>query len=103
MIDGITGKYTRAPTLYRIALMTRPPKFQQMADAITAATITAVDRHLAHLGLYPRSDSAGLAPVAPLPPDGRVLWTPPHTPPLPYSILLRPLLPYSTLPRASPL
>ena len=44
-----------------------PPKFQQMADAIPAATIAAVDRHLAHLGLYPRSDSAGLAPVAPLP------------------------------------
>ena len=39
----------------------------------------------------------------PDPPDGRVLWTPPHTPPLPYSTLLRPLLPYSTLPRASPL
>ena len=108
-----------------------------MADAISAATIAAVDRHLAHLGLYPRSDSAGLAPVAPPPPtdggwgphhtllrsrtvlccapcsltvhfrgprpcssapsDGRVLWTPPHTPPLPYSTLLRPLLPYSTL------
>ena len=118
-----------------------PPKFQQMADAISAATIAAVDRHLAHLGLYPRSDSARLAPVAPppptdgccgphhtllrsrtvlccgpcsltfrgprpcssAPPDGRVLWTPPHTPPLPYSTLLRPLLPYSTLPRASSL
>ena len=39
-----------------------------MADAISAATIAAVDRHLAHLGLYPRSDSAGLAPVAPPPP-----------------------------------
>ena len=137
-----------------------------MADAISAATIAAVDRHLAHLGLYPRSDSAGLAPVPPPPPrrtgvvdptthspalvrysvatpshlqytfaslapaaqspprrtghhtllrsrtvlccgpcsltvhfrgprlcssapsDGRVLWTPPHTPPLPYSTLL---------------
>ena len=39
-----------------------------MADAISAATIAAVDRHLAHLGLYPRSDSAGLAPVAQPPP-----------------------------------
>ena len=39
-----------------------------MADAISAATIAAVDRHLAHLGLYPRSDSAGLAPVPPPPP-----------------------------------
>ena len=38
-----------------------------MADAIPAATIAAVDRHLAHLGLYPRSDFASLAPVAPLP------------------------------------
>ena len=48
-----------------------PPKFQQMADAISAATIAAVDRHFAHLGLYPRSDSTGLAPVAPPPPtDG---------------------------------
>ena len=45
-----------------------PPKFQQMADAISAATIPAVDRHLAHLGLHPRSDFAGLAPVAPPPP-----------------------------------
>ena len=27
MIDGITGKYTRAPTLYRIALMTHPPEY----------------------------------------------------------------------------
>ena len=47
--------------------------------------------------------SAGLAPVAQPHPDGRVLWIPPHTPPFPYSTLLRPLLPYSTLPRASPL
>ena len=39
-----------------------------MADAISAATIAAVDRHLAHLGLCPGSDSAGLAPVAPPPP-----------------------------------
>ena len=29
MIDGITGKYTRAPTLYRIALMTRSLNFSK--------------------------------------------------------------------------
>ena len=131
VIDGITGKYTRAPTLYRIALMARPLIFSKwLTRSLPQA---AVDRHLAHLGLYPRSDSAGLAPVAPPPPptdgccgphhtllrprtvlccgpcsltvvhfrgprpcssapppDGRVLWTPPHTPPLPYSTLLRP-------------
>ena len=29
MIDGITGKYTHAPTLYRIALMTRPLNFSK--------------------------------------------------------------------------
>ena len=39
-----------------------------MADAISAARIAAVDRHLAHLGLCLRSDSAGLTPVAPPPP-----------------------------------
>ena len=124
-----------------------------MADAISAATIAAVDRHLAHLGLYPRTGvvdptTHSPAPVrysvaAPshlqytfeprpcssetpptdgccgphhtllrsrtvlccgprsltvhfrgprlcssAPSDGRVLWTPPHTPPLPYSTLL---------------
>ena len=45
--------------------------------------------------------SAGLASVAQPPPDGRVLWTPPHTQ-LPYSTLPRPLLPYSTLLHCSP-
>ena len=54
--------HPRAPTIYDAH-----PTFQQMADAISAATIAAVDRHLAHLGLYPRPDSAGLAPVAPPP------------------------------------
>ena len=29
MIDGIIGKYTRAPTLYRIALMARPQNFSK--------------------------------------------------------------------------
>ena len=29
MIDGIIGKYTRAPTLYRIALMARPLNFSK--------------------------------------------------------------------------
>ena len=38
-----------------------------MSDAISAATMAAVDRHLAHLGLYPRPDSTGLARVAPPP------------------------------------
>ena len=54
--------HPRAPTIYDA-----PPTFQQMTDAISAATMAAVDRHLAHLGLYPRPDSAGLAPVAPPP------------------------------------
>ena len=142
MIDGITDKYTRAPTLYRIALMTRPLNFNKWLTR-SLPQRAAVDRHIAHLGLYPRSDSVGLVPVAPppptdgccaphytllrsrtvlccgpcsltvhfrgprpcssAPPDGRVLWTPPHTPPLPYSTLLRPLLSSNTLPRASPL
>ena len=31
---------------------------QHMVEAITAATTAAVDRHLAHLGLYPRSEPA---------------------------------------------
>ena len=70
MIDGITGKYTRAPTLYRIALMTRPLNFSKWLTR-SLPQRAAVDRHLAHLDLYPRSDSAGLAPVAPPPPtDG---------------------------------
>ena len=44
----------------------------------------------------------GPRPCSSAPSDGRVLWTPPHTPPLPYSTLLRPLLPYSTLLHCSP-
>ena len=56
--------HPRAPTILN-GIYDAPPNFQQMADAISAATMAAVDRHLAHLGLYPRSDSAGLAPVAP--------------------------------------
>ena len=72
--------HARAPTNYDAH-----PTFQQMSDAISAATMAAVDRHLAHLGLYPRPDSAavqysaaapthvqytpaGLAPVASPPP-----------------------------------
>ena len=51
--------------------MTRPPKFQQMADAISAATIAAVDRH-------PRSYSAGLDPVA-QPPSTDGCCGPHHT------------------------
>ena len=31
-----------------------PPSMQHMVEAITAAAIAAVDRHLAHMGLYPR-------------------------------------------------
>ena len=88
MIDGITRKYTCAPTLYRIALMTRPLNFSKWL-AISAATIAAVDRHLARLGLYPRSDFEGLAPVASPPPtDG--CFGPHHTPPLLYSTAAAP-------------
>ena len=35
-----------------------PPSMQHMVEAITAAAIAAVDRHLAHMGLYPRSEPA---------------------------------------------
>ena len=35
-----------------------PPSMQHMVEAITAAIIATVDRHLAHLGLYPRSEPA---------------------------------------------
>ena len=77
VIDGITGKYTRAPTLYRIALMARPLIFSKwLTPSLPQA---AVDRHLAHLGLYPRSDSAGLAPVAPPPPPTDGCCGPHHT------------------------
>ena len=44
------------------------PTFQQMSDAISAATMAAVDRHLAHLGLYPRPDSAAVQYSAAAPP-----------------------------------
>ena len=33
-----------------------PPSLQHMVEAVTAAAIAAVDRHLAHMGLYPRSE-----------------------------------------------
>ena len=35
-----------------------PPSLQQMVEAVTAAAIAAVDRHLTHMGLYPRSEPA---------------------------------------------
>ena len=35
-----------------------PSSIQHMVEAITAAAIAAVDRHLAHMGLYPRSKPA---------------------------------------------
>ena len=35
-----------------------PPSLQQMVEAVTAAAIAAVDCHLAHMGLYPRSEPA---------------------------------------------
>ena len=35
-----------------------PPSLQHMVEAVTAAAIAAVDRHLAHMGLYPRSEPA---------------------------------------------
>ena len=35
-----------------------PPSLQHMVEAVTAAAIAAVDRHLAHMGLYPRSKPA---------------------------------------------
>ena len=36
----------------------RPPSLHQMVEAVTAAAIAAVDRHLAHMGLCPRSEPA---------------------------------------------
>ena len=58
-----------------------PPSLQQMVEAVTAAVIAAVDCHLAHVGLCPRSEPAPPhdfvtnarplmtpAPVAPPPP-----------------------------------
>ena len=35
-----------------------PSSLQYMVEAVTAAAIAAVDRHLAHMGLYPRSEPA---------------------------------------------
>ena len=35
-----------------------PPSLQQMVKAVTAAAIATVDRHLAHMGLNPRSEPA---------------------------------------------
>ena len=35
-----------------------PPSLQHMVEAVTAAAIAAVGRHLAHMGLYPRSEPA---------------------------------------------
>ena len=35
-----------------------PPSLQHMVEAVTAAAIAAVDHQLAHMGLYPRSESA---------------------------------------------
>ena len=35
-----------------------PPSMQHMVEAITAVAIAAVDRNLAHMGLYPRSEPA---------------------------------------------
>ena len=63
-----------------------PPSLQHMVEAVTAAAIGAVDRQLAHMGLYPRSEPASSqefvnnarplvapAPVAtPRPPAGSV-------------------------------
>ena len=58
-----------------------PPSLQQMVEAVTAAVIAAIDCHLAHMGLCPRSEPAPPhdfvtnarplmtpAPVAPPPP-----------------------------------
>ena len=35
-----------------------PPSLQHMVEAVTATAIAAVDRHLTHMGLYPRSEPA---------------------------------------------
>ena len=35
-----------------------PPTLQHMVEAATPAAVAAVDRHLAHMGLYPRSEPA---------------------------------------------
>ena len=58
-----------------------PPSLQQMVEAVTTSAIAAIDRYLAHMGLYPRSGPASShdfvtnarplmtpAPVAPPPP-----------------------------------
>ena len=72
-----------------------PPSIQHMVEAITAAAITAIDRHLACIGFYPPYDSASShnavntqrprahpAPVV-APPPRRVPWLHPRTPPRP--------------------
>ena len=33
-----------------------PPSLQHMVEAVTAAAVAEVDRHLAHMGIYPRSE-----------------------------------------------
>ena len=69
-----------------------PPFLQHMVEAVTAAVIAAVDRQLAHIGLYPRSEPASsqdfvnnarplVAPAPVATPDRqRVLWPQPFTP-----------------------
>ena len=66
-----------------------PPFLQHVAEAVTAAAIAAVDNHLAHMGIYPRSEPVSShdfvnntrplvasAPVAtPPPPAGSVAPT----------------------------
>ena len=63
-----------------------PPSMQDMIEAITAAAIAAVNRHLAHMRLYPRSEAvsshgfvnntrplvASASVATPLPPAGSV-------------------------------
>ena len=66
------------------------PSMQHMVEAITAAAIAAVDHHLAHMGLYPRSEPvsshdvlnntcplvASASVATPPPPAGSVAPTP---------------------------
>ena len=87
-----------------------PSSMQHMVQAITAAAIAAVDRHLAHMGLYPRSEPVSShnfannaypfvapAPVsAPIPPTDSV--APTANPALAPSRIASPLRPRSPLP-----